>query len=557
MNKNLYLGISLVCMLFLGHIAVRGQTVGLLSHSSGSEDDGYVLFSPETSDSTYLIDKCGRRVHTWASHYTPGLDFYLLPDGTLLRTGNYPNAVFDPVGGTAGGIIQRFDWNDNLLWHYIISSPTETQNHDVCYMPNGDILVAIWEVINDSVALANGRNTSFLGSSVWTAKIVELQPIGTDSAKIVWTWRVMDHLVQDYDSTKANYGVVADHPELLNFNYINLSAIAATNPDWLHFNAITYNPALDQVMISFHNNDEIYILDHSTDSAGAAAHSGGVHNKGGDFLYRWGNPQAYGRGTAANTKFFQQHDPTWIPFGPYANQIMVFNNGYGRGIIASEYASSVDIIAPPVDAAGDYAIVAGEPYGPTALSWTYQTGHSFYSQFMGGAQPLTNGDVLICNAMKGQLFEIDSTKNIDWNYQNPVNANHPVAQGTTVLNSAGVYRCTFYPSTYSGFAGQTLVAGDPIELNPSASTCGLNVAAVPMLTNTSDIRIRPNPANNMVTVETNDINTILLTDITGRTIVNHSYAHATSADINTAALANGMYILNINGTNYQRLVIQH
>ncbi len=556
MNRNFHVSILLVGILFFGHTSAQAQTVGLLSHLSGSEDDGYVLFSPEASDTTYLVDKCGRLVHTWYCNYTPGLDYYLLADGTLLRTGNYHNAVFNAIGGTAGGLIERFDWNSNLLWYYIISSPTETQNHDVCYLPNGNILVDVWEVISDSAALANGRRPIYIGSDgVWTAKIVELQPIGTDSAKIVWTWRVWDHLIQDYDSTKPNYGVVADHPELLNFNYVNLSAIAATNPDWLHFNAITYNPALDQVMISFHNNDEIYIIDHSTDSAQAASHTGGAHNKGGNFLYRWGNPGAYNRGTTADIKFFQQHDPIWIPYGPYANQIMVFNNGYGRGTLAVDNASSVDIIAPPVDSAGNYAIASGEPYGPTSLSWTYETGHSFYSQFMGGAQPLTNGDVLICNAMKGQLFEIDAAKQIDWNYQNPVNAGVPVIQGTTTLNNASVYRCTFYPSSYSGFAGQTLVAGDPIELHPLAGTCDLN--GVPVLAKAATVSIMPNPANNSVTIETNGLSTVQLMDITGRIFISTSYNRAASAEINTSDLADGMYIICINGTNYQRLVVQH
>ncbi len=557
MNKNFYIGFLLVAILFYGNTGVQAQTIGLLSHSIGSEDDGYVLFSPESSDSTYLIDKCGRKVHTWSSNFTPGLDFYLLPDGTLLRTGNVYNPVFDAIGGTAGGIIERFDWNSNRLWHYVISSPTETQNHDICYMPNGNILVAIWEVISDSAALANGRRPTFLGSSLWTAKIEELQPIGTDSAKIVWTWRVWDHLIQDYDSTKPNYGVVADHPELLNFNYVNLSAIPATNSDWLHFNAITYNPALDQVMISFHNNDEIYILDHSTDSAQAASHNGGVHNKGGDFLYRWGNPGAYNRGSTSDIKFYQQHDPTWIPYGPYENQIMVFNNGYGRGASALDYASSVDIIAPPIDSAGNYTIAAGEPYGPSELSWTYQPGHFFYSQFMGGAQPLTSGNVLICNAMKGQLFEINPAKSIVWNYQDPVNSGVPVAQGASGLTHASVYRCTFYPSDYPGFSGQTLVPGEPIELNPLPGTCDLNAIGSPARINSDAFKMMPNPANNSVTVETDDLHTVQLTDITGRIFINSTYSHSNSAEINTTGLPDGMYIVCINGINYQHLAVQH
>ena len=238
MNRHFYVRISSLLVLFFLKINAHGQTVGLLSHLSGSEDDGYVLFSPQASDSTYLIDKCGRLVHKWGSSYKPGLDFYFLPDGTLLRTGNYPNPVFDGIG-SAGGIIERYDWNNNLLWHYVVSDPTQIQNHDICYMPSGNILVAIWEVISDSAALANGRKPSLLGTSLWSAKIIEIQPIGTDSAKVVWTWRVWDHLVQDYDASKPNYGVVADHPELLNLNYVNTAATGATNPDWLHFNGNT------------------------------------------------------------------------------------------------------------------------------------------------------------------------------------------------------------------------------------------------------------------------------------------------------------------------------
>lgn len=56
--------------------------------------------------------------------------------------------------------------------------------------------------------------------------------------------------------------------------------------DWTHANAIAYNPRLDQILLSFRNTGEIYIIDHSTTTAQAAGHTGGRYGHGGDFLYR-------------------------------------------------------------------------------------------------------------------------------------------------------------------------------------------------------------------------------------------------------------------------------
>jgi len=47
------------------------------------------------------------------------------------------------------------------------------------------------------------------------------------------------------------------------------------------------------------------VIDHSTTTAQAAGHSGGTYGKGGDLLYRWGNPNAYQHGTAADESFME------------------------------------------------------------------------------------------------------------------------------------------------------------------------------------------------------------------------------------------------------------
>src|SRR5258708_40004188 len=63
---------------------VLAQTTGLFFDNPGASD-GYTLFSPNTTKTTYLIDNQGSVVHQWQSNYVPGLMAYLLPDGSIIR----------------------------------------------------------------------------------------------------------------------------------------------------------------------------------------------------------------------------------------------------------------------------------------------------------------------------------------------------------------------------------------------------------------------------------------------------------------------------------------
>ncbi len=65
------------------------------------------------------------------------------------------------------------------------------------------------------------------------------------SGRVVWEWHVWDHLIQDFDSSMDNYAVVAEHPELVDINHTR-----GSTSDWLHGNAIDYNPGLDHFMVS-------------------------------------------------------------------------------------------------------------------------------------------------------------------------------------------------------------------------------------------------------------------------------------------------------------------
>ena len=159
--------------------------------------------------------------------------------------------------------------------------------------------------------------------SINSEQIIEVQPnLVTGEATVVWEWRAWDHLIQDADAAKPDFGVISEHPERIDINFLE-----HTSNDWLHFNAVDYNEELDQIIISVHRFSEFWIIDHSTTTAEAAESTGGVYGKGGDLLYRWGNPLSYDQGTVDDQKLFRQHNTHWIP-DPLADagKIILFNN---------------------------------------------------------------------------------------------------------------------------------------------------------------------------------------------------------------------------------------
>ena len=250
-------------------------------------------------------------------------------------------------------------------------------------------------------------------------------------------------MIQDFDQGKSNYGVVADHPELLDINlFLPDPDDGTVSADWTHANAIDYNPELDQIALSFRPMSEILIIDHSTSPQQSAGHFGGRYGKGGDFLYRWGNPANYGRGSEDDRKLFEQHDVQWIlPGFPGAGNLLVFNNG---GDDSRPYTTAVEF-SSDVNPDGSYEAQDGEPYGPEAPVWEYnpEPPERFYSWYISGAQRLPNGNTLINQGAGAKLREVTPSGDIVWEYvyKNEVDAPHTM------------YRANKYPIDYPGLVG--------------------------------------------------------------------------------------------------------
>ena len=422
-----------------------GERTGLIRCESGASD-GYMLFAPLRSTITYLIDLRGTVVHEWKGDYPPGHAVYLLDNGHLLKCARgSDHGAFH--GGGLGGLIREFDWEGNLVWEFSYSDEDHCQHHDIEPLPNGNVLILAWERKTKAEAIAAGRDPELLaGGELWPDHVIEVKPDGKRGGKIVWEWHVWDHLVQDFDETKANHGTVEDHPELIDVNFVRSARRNVQLPpdelrrlrslgyvggspepgpgksfaDWNHTNSIDYNAELDQIILSVLGFNEIWIIDHSTTRKEAAGHTGGKSGKGGDLLYRWGNSQAYRAGTAADQQLFAQHDARWVPSGsPGAGHILIFNNGRGR---PGEQFTSVDELIPPLNMNGIYSRDAGRAYGPTTPCWSYASASKtdFYAAHISGAERLPNGNTMICSGEKGHLFEVTPGGETVWEYVSPL-----------------------------------------------------------------------------------------------------------------------------------------
>jgi hypothetical protein len=457
---------------------------GLLERTEAATP-GYVLFNPLKSATTYLIDKDGQVVHTWTSELGISGGTYLRDNGNLFRSATDVHApVFG--GGGQGGAFQEFTWEGELAWEYYFSSEDYRPHHDVALLPNGNFLAIAWESKTVEEAIAEGRDPETIPEAgLWPDWIFEMKPVGNDDAEIVWEWHLWDHVVQDFDETKANYGVVADHAELLDINAGELpepitqeeldrkramdeavinETVENRGSDLYHMNAIDHNAEFDQIAVSLQAMDEIFIIDHSTTSEQAAGNTGGRWGNGGDILYRWGNPANYGRGDESDQRLGGQHDVRWIPAGSTgAGNLTVFNNE-AQGVGPAK--SAVFELQTPLTDSG-YVMNDSGTFGPEEPVWQFmgENPMAFFSPFISGANRMPNGNTMVAEGVSGRYFEVDQDGNVVWNYMTPYAGYLTNPDGTSQHplgpHVYATFRATHIPLNHPGLAGRDLKPLDP------------------------------------------------------------------------------------------------
>lgn len=452
----------------LSYIGFAQNTVGLISFDIESVSDGYNLIYPNNQADTYLLNNCGEIVNVWEDNgnFRPGNSAYLLENGNLLKTKRNINTNQTSFAAPGGGeIVEVRDWDNRLLSSFELNNNQQRIHHDIEPLPNGNVLMITWELLTSAQAIQAGRDPRVIpGNEVWSDAVLELNP---ETGEIVWEWHAWNHFVQDFDSSQDNFGDVSNSPGKIDMNFVQNRA----SPDWLHFNAMDYNPVLDQILISSPYFDEIWIIDHSTTTAEAATDFGGNSGQGGQIIFRWGNPEAHGQ--PGRQQLFFQHNPNWADLNAEEGdenfaRLILYNNR----VTAS--SSAVTILDPVFDTSTNRYALDGNIYLPNAPSRSVGLQGIATSNVISSAQVLANNNLLIMSGRFGYTFELDQDDNIVWEYIIPIRNGNPVDQGTRLSqNDNFTFRFERYDADYPAFIGRDLSAQGFIEDRPNEDFCTL------------------------------------------------------------------------------------
>ena len=331
----------------------------------------------------YLTSKTGEVLQEWNFNSKLGNDIEMTPDGGLIGLFKSDEVSFS-FGGY-GGTLKKFSQNGNIEWEYELNSTTELSHHDFELIPNGNVLILVWECLNKEQAKSIGFNGT---GPIYLEKIIEIDPV---NQKVIWEWRSFDHLIQDFDSNALNFGVISEHPEKINLNYHN-----SENGDLMHANGLFYDKKRDMIYLSVNFYSEVWAIPHNYDTITTKTDKG-------DLNFRFGNPEAYN--SLGKRLFFNNHHPSLVTLNPETiDNFLIFMNG------KKDNQSIV------------YEFILPSKFDLNPKEWTTPeefwnfTESDLYYEKISGALRLPNGNTLICEGDYG-YWEVTPQGDVVWKYE--------------------------------------------------------------------------------------------------------------------------------------------
>ena len=367
----------------------RGLALKAVDHALVSP--GYVLYTPLTTNTAHLVSTTGQEVHKWTLPYRAGRHARILPDGNLAYNGVHPNPppMFPMWAKYHGGAMLQVSPTGDVLREYLDPHAHHDQNH----LDNGTLLYTTLEPLSAEEAGVPGSEAP--GGTVYADCINLVEPwgasnrssaadfegegpgtgtstgtgtgTGTGGAKLLWSWRAIDHL------DTQRFPLLADYPR----------------EHWPLINSVSFDSE-GNIVASLRSTSGVIVISRAT----------------GEILWHVGAPV-----------ISQQHCAHEIsPRG----DLLVFDNGVFR---------------PGVPMPFSRAIVVSRETKEVVWEWKDRStgGLGFFSPFMGSAQKLEGGNVLLVEAGTGRILEVTEAGETVWEFVVPQLSDYKSVMGDREL----------------------------------------------------------------------------------------------------------------------------
>ncbi len=225
----------------------------------------YTLFSDRYN--TYLIDEEKELERSWESS-NPIWKAKLVDKDIFLYYNNYSFSLL-LRGVTASenpfyDTLELVDWEGKTIWSYS-GIGDEVLYGDFIPLRNGNILIQVFERVSDFDLrnLGMEERRFELNGEILFPKIVEIRPnIIEGSTKIMWEWKLSEHMVQNEFPSLGNYSEdIALEEDKFDINFdINYSS-----DGWGGIEDISYNSDRNHIAFTMSGFKEIIILDKSSE----------------------------------------------------------------------------------------------------------------------------------------------------------------------------------------------------------------------------------------------------------------------------------------------------
>ena len=369
-------------------------------------EPGYILLTPSAPGrGAILIDNLtGDIFKEWKFGGKPAK---LLPNGNVFL---HEREFVPGLRVYYLGDLTEVDWDGKKVWQWKGEIPgrqpvTSPFHHDFFRLENGNTLV----LAMDKVKRPNISSKELMDDTFYEV---------TSDGKVVWELRAVDL----YDQ----FGFTSEQKKLI------FDQTGVFDSDWAHGNSLTVLPPnkwYDQgdqrfkpgnLLASFRDLNIVCIIDRDTKK----------------IVWRLGPnyPDGY------IDQIIGQHDAHVIPRGLRGEgNVLIFDNGgeagYPRRIRG--YSRVIEVNPVKKEIVWKYEAVA---WGQRVT----QQGH-FFSNYVGNAQRLPNGNTFVVEGWPGRLFEVTEQGEIVWEWLNPWTPEPPTSPPGP-LNY--IYRAYKYPRDY-------------------------------------------------------------------------------------------------------------